>query len=138
MASATYGMQRSEKRRQRPPAYDPLKDRAKEVADILWERAMAIAKVLAPDVPNDVEEIDPFDQWLLLETVASKLSPAYWDSPAAITDLYKLRQQFAPHLAQDWLPAAAKFRKQEQAGLPDPAITPENPEFAKNQRRLAR
>lgn len=125
-------------RRAPKPSYDPLKERAKLVADQLWERAVAVAKVLAPDVPADQEPLPEWDQWMVLERVAMQLSPAAWNDANAIEDLFKLRKLFAPQMAEEWMPIAAKYRRKEQAGLPDPAVSPASPEFEKNMRRLSR
>lgn len=125
-------------RRSARPDYDPLKERSKYLADVLWERARDIAKILAPDVPADSQELSPFVQWMLLEKVAINFSPAAWDNPEAINDLYKLRKQFAPDLAHEWLPAAARYQQKLKGALPNPEVTPQSPEWKKQQRRLAR
>lgn len=132
------GKSRTTHRRATIPDYDPLKERAKSLSDTLWERARNIAKVLAPDVPADAEQLDPKMQWMVLESIAVNLSPEAWDDPEAINDLYKLRKQFAPQLAFDWLPAAAAYRKKVRSTLPRPEITPANPEYAAMMRRLKR
>lgn len=86
-------------KRKPSPVYDPLKVRAKALSDQLWERAMEIARVLAPDVPVDHVELDERQQWILLERVALNLSPFVWDDPDAIRDLYMLRKKFIPKAA---------------------------------------
>ena len=118
--------------------YDPLKERAKFVADALWERAQKVADVLAPEVPYDQEEWPPFYQWMLLERVAMQLSPEAWDDPNAIRDLMALRKQFAPALPVDPLAVAAEYRERERRGLPDPSISPQSPEWDAQLRRLTR
>lgn len=123
---------RRPKTRAKRPSYDPIETRAKWLADALWESAMKIANVLAPQNPVGQQELPPFDQWVLLETVAMNLSPGYWDEPSAIEDLYKLRTQFLPPKEKwEWLQVLARERVKESKGLPDPSITPQNPEFRK-------
>lgn len=119
-------------------SYDPLRERAKVLADALFERAKAIADVLAPDVPYDQEEAPTELQWLLLERVAMNLSPEAWDNFDAIMDLYHLRKKFAPVLADPSLPVLARYRRQLNNHLPDPSITPQSPEWERQQRRLMR
>jgi hypothetical protein len=125
-------------KRKDAPSFDPLKERAQWMANTVWERAKAIAQVLAPQNPVDQEEMPPYMQWLLLEKVAINLSPAAWDDPEAIKDLYDLRKQFAPALAHDWMPVMARYRKTEQAHIPDPTVTPASPDFEKMKQRLKR
>lgn len=124
----------------RPAAasYDPLKERARWLANTLYERAKKIAEVMAPDVPSDMEEIPEDMQWRVLELVSTQLSPEFWDDPDAILDLYKLRKRFAPTLADERLPLIADFKRKERAMLPDPDITPESPEFEKQMARMKR
>lgn len=131
------GQHRSTARRAQASSYDPLKERAKLISDVLWERAKNIAKVLAPDVPADQQELDPKDQWMLLERVAINLSPEAWDDPNAIRDLYQLRKQFAPQLAFPWLLDAASYRQKEKSLVPRADISPASPEFEKLKRRLS-
>ena len=117
--------------------YNPLAEETKLVADRMWEDAMALSKVLAPDVPADAEPMDDFDVWWLLEEVAVDLSPMVWDDPAAIEDLIRLRRQFAPEMDSTPLRTVATLRRREKAMLPDPAVTPQSEEWAAKQKRLA-
>jgi hypothetical protein len=137
---AVYGMnpQRTATRRGRranQPAYDPLQQRAKHIADVLFERAKALVEVLAPEIPADAEEIPEYVQWQILEGAALSFSPAYWDNPEALEDLYRLRKQFTGYDDQ-LLKTLAKKAKKLKAWAPDPSITPVNPEFEKRMKRL--
>lgn len=123
-------------RRGQASTYAPLHDRATFLSNEMWERAVKIADIMAPAEPTDQEEIEPREMWMLLETVASNLSPSAWDAPEAIDDLYKLRKQFMPdrdHEAlKDYARDAARLKKM----LPDPMVSPASPEFETHQRRL--
>jgi hypothetical protein len=137
MASAVnVGGPKLEHRRAKPPSYDPMKTQAKLLADRMWEDAKKIANVLAPDSPTDQQELDPKDQWMVLELVASSVSPLYWDKPEAIRDLYRLRKMFVPNANSDYLKIVAQKVAKQTKSLPDPNITPESPEFDKARRRL--
>lgn len=137
MASSLYRAPRrtGQTRRQRS-AYDPLRENAKLIADTMWERAMEIAKIFAPDIPTDAEELPEEMQWLILEVTAMNLSPESWDDPAAIQDLHRLRKQFAPSVPGDDLPVLARYKQRERELRPDPSISPQNPAFEEKARRL--
>lgn len=122
-------------RRASKPGSEPLRDRAKFLADVLYERAKNLAETLAPEVPADAEPLDPYDQWNILEAAAAAFSPAYWDEPEALDDLYKLRKQFMG-VDDEQLKALAKEAKQRKRFTPDLSITPASPEFAKQARRM--
>ena len=113
-------------KRKPKPQYDPIKQRAKMVADLLWERAMEIANILAPDVPADHEVLPDDIQWEILEKAASSLSPAAWDDPDAILDLYRLRKKFYPELAYPWLVDHARRMRSVQRATPKSEETPQN------------
>lgn len=127
---------RSERgRRAAKPAYSPMYAGAKELADILWEQVMEMVEVLAPDTPADAVEMDPYDQWNVLEALAADFSPGYWDDPEALSDLYRLRKQFQGYDDEE-LKILARYARQKQRLTPDLRVTPANPEFEKTQRRL--
>lgn len=129
---------RSTHRRPNQPDYDPLSRRAKLLSDLLWERAKKLAAVIAPDEPTDQEPLTDHETWVVLETVATTLSPMLWDDPEALDDLYRLRRMFIPQLANESLKIRARLVRKEKSMLPDPSITPENPEFEKRMARLKR
>lgn len=133
--SAIRGMPARRGPRASKPSSDPLYDRAKHVADILFERAMNLAKVFAPEVPADTEQLDEYDQWNILEATAAAFSPGYWDDPDALDDLYRLRKQFMG-VEDPQLKALSKVAKVKRRYMPDPSITPENPEFERMKRRM--
>ncbi|GIV04052.1 MAG: hypothetical protein KatS3mg015_2882 [Fimbriimonadales bacterium] len=113
-------------KRKPKPQYDPIKQRAKMVSDLLWERAVEVAKILAPDIPADHEVLPDDMQWQILERVASSLSPAAWDDPNAILDLYRLRKKFYPELAYPWLVDHARRVRSAQRVIPKPEETPQS------------
>jgi len=117
------------------PQSDPMYDRAKMIADQLFEKAKAIASVLAPEVPADTEELDDYDAWNILEATATEFSPGFWDDPDALDDLYRLRKQFMG-VDDMQIKALAKVAKVKKRYMPDPSITPANPEFERMQRRI--
>lgn len=119
-------------------AYDPLRDRAKLLSDLLWERSKKLADVLAPDEPSDQEPLSDHEAWMILEHAAISVSPMTWDDPDALTDLLRLRKMFAPELASDRLKLRASQVRKERDMLPDPSITPQSPEWEKRIRRLNR
>lgn len=119
-------------------SYDPIKERAKIVADRLWEKAVELANILAPDVPADHEQLPDEYQWMILERVAQSLSPQSWDDPDAILDLYRLRRKFAPMVAYEWLKDIAAEKRKLKRAMPRADITPENPEYDAIMRRLSR
>jgi hypothetical protein len=125
-------------RRAQKPSYDPIAKRAKMLSDIVWEKAMKIAAVLAPEHPLDQEPLSDHESWMLLEAVAVGLSPSAWDDPQALTDLYQLRKMFLPGAADETLKIRAAQLKREQAALPDPTISPASPDFARRMERLKR
>lgn len=125
-------------RRQDRGRYDPIAEGAAMLANRAWEAAGRIAAALAPEVPMDMEPMDPHDSWLLLEAVAVGLPVEHWDDPAALNDLYDLRKKFMPDLASDRIKALAKLAETNRRLLPDPNVTPENPLFAKQKARLLR
>lgn len=99
------------------------------LADILWEKAMKLADVIAPEHPLGTLQMEPAEQWQFLEAVAMELSPTYWDDPDAIKSLYDLRKRFAPQLATPALAKLAQAQAKIQQVAPDLAVTPENPKF---------
>ena len=117
------------------PQYQPLQETAKYVADILYERAKDLKDALAPDHPHDTVEMDPYDQWNILEAVAASFSPGYWDDPDALEDLYKLRKQFQGYEDPE-LKILAKVAKEKQRMTPDLSVTPENPDYERQMRRI--
>lgn len=133
-----HGRRGATHRRPKQPDYDPLSRRAKLLADLLWERGKKLAAVIAPDEPTDQEPLSDHESWMVLETVATTLNPMVWDEPDALEDLYRLRRMFMPDLASEKLKIRSRQLRKEQAMLPDPAITPENPEFQKRLDRIKR
>ena len=133
--SAIRGMPARRGPRASKPSSDPLYDRAKMIADILFERAKTVASVLAPEVPADTEELDDYDAWNILEATAAEFSPGYWDDPDALDDLYQLRKRF---MGRDdpQLKALVKVAKTKRKYMPDPSITPANPDFERMARRI--
>lgn len=137
MYSAMRGVEPLNKRGRGPskPDYSPLDETAKQVADILWERAMDVVRALAPERPHDAVEIDPYAEWHILEATAASFSPGYWDDPDALEDLYALRKKFMG-VDDEELKILAKFAKQKQRFTPDISITPANPRFEEQARRM--
>ncbi|MBA2708301.1 MAG: hypothetical protein H0U59_10920 [Gemmatimonadaceae bacterium] len=117
------------------PSYDPLYEDAKALADQLWEEAQDLAEVLAPNAPADAEELDPVDQWQILESAAAAFSPGYWDDPDAIEDLFELRKRFQGRESSE-LKTLAKVAREKQRAMPDPSISPASPEFEKMRKRV--
>lgn len=125
-------------RRPNRPSYDPLARRAQLLENVVWERARKLADIIAPVEPVDEEPLSEHESWMLLERAAASVSPATWDDPNALSDLYRLRKMFMPDLASESLKIRARQVAKEKSMLPDPAITPENPEFEKRIARLKR
>lgn len=112
-----------------------LYDEAKRLADVMWEDARKLADALAPEIPTDAEELPALDQLILLETVATELSPHYWDNPDAVEALYRLKREVRG-VDLPYLKDIAKQQRQMKRNLPDPAISPANPEFERQAARL--
>lgn len=107
---------------------NPIYNRAKILADIIYERAKNLAEALAPEHPADTEEIPEIDQFLILQRAAVYLTPEWWDNPDALEDLYKLRKKFLD-LDDKWLHEKAKELRKEREALPSPRITPQSAEW---------
>lgn len=114
------------------PPVNPIADLAKTVADELWERATVIADIWQAGTPVDQKPLDDMTIWLVLEGTANQLSPDHWtDHPDAIAELHRLQQKFMPGIKNDHLKELARIYRQRNRKLPDPSITPVNPEFEK-------
>jgi hypothetical protein len=103
-------------------------DRAKMIADEIWERANRLAEVLAPERPTDTEPLGDFDQFNILQAAAVSFSPGYWDDPAALEDLYRLKKQFTGRDDRQLLDFA-RAAKERKAMLPPPEMSPQNPKW---------
>lgn len=123
------------KRRVNKPEYDPLYEEAKAIADQMWEDAKAIADIIAPEYPVDAEPLDEYDQWVILEGVFARLSPASWGDAEAVKALYHLRKKFTGRDDQP-LATLAKRMEQEAKGVPNLEITPANPEYDREMARI--
>lgn len=108
------------------------------MADELWERAKKIAKVLAPEVPTDMEPMEDSDMWLFLETFALRMAPEFWEDPEMINDLYRLRGQFAPRVPREHLKEIERAVRVSQRALPDVEISPASPEYDDMMNRMKR
>lgn len=124
-----------EQRRAERPGPNPLYEQAKQLGDALYEDAKKLADILAPDHPVDTEELDPFDQYQILEHAAVLFSPGYWDDPDALEDLFRLRKRFTGRETQE-LKEFAKVARARRKRMPDIDVTPENPEFQKMMRKV--
>ena len=124
-------------RRGAKPRQSDLYSLAKQVGDKLWEDAQKMAEALAPEHPADAEELDEFDQFQILMTAAVEFSPGYWDDPDALEDLYRLKKQFTGRDDQQLLDFA-RVAKAQRNNMPDPNITPENPDWEDQMRRMKR
>lgn len=129
-------MDRQRTRKGARPRYNPIRERAKVVADELFERAMKVAQWSSPDAPDDQEALPDDQLWGFLELVAVELSPAYWDDPDALDELYRLRGEFAPDAPRDDLPPLAKAARVAQRNRPDVSITPANPDYERMVQRV--
>lgn len=127
---------RSPQRRPDRQKQNPFYDQAKMLADTMWEDAMSLSDILAPDSPADQEPLDDSDAWMVLESAATIMSPHFWDDPAALEDLLQLRQKFAPHMVDPALKVRVGYLKKVQKNTPDVTITPANEKFAEQMRRL--
>lgn len=105
------------------------------LADIMWERAVKLAETIAPEVPTDAEPLDEYEQYLILERTSLLLSPGYWEDPDALDDLYRLRKKYQEFDDENLKQRARQARSMKES-LPDPAISPANPEFEKRMRKL--
>lgn len=121
----TYGRRRGQK-----PKNNSLYDDAKTLSDMAWEDAMRMADALAPAAPSDAEELSEWDQFQILMAAAAEFSPGYWDDPDALEDLWRLKKQYTG-IDDRQLKDFASKRRQLRRGLPDPRITPQNPEWEK-------
>lgn len=131
------GKRPQSRKRAKRTQYDPINDRAKLVADTMYERAKLIANAIAPDVPADSEPLDDFQTWMILESVAMNLSPVAWDEPDAIADLIRLRKQFGGGMLDtERLKAFKRLQETDARMIPDPDITPQSPEWKEQQKRL--
>lgn len=124
-------------RRGRKPVSTDLYDLSKMVADRMWEDAQKLAEALAPERPADAEELDEFDQFQILMTAAVNFSPGYWDDPDALEDLYRLKKRFTGRDDRELL-EFAKLARAQRKSLPDPNITPQNPEWQDQLKRMKR
>lgn len=97
---------------------------------------MAIAEALSPAAPDDMEEMDDQNLWGFLEMLAAELSPAYWDDPDAIDELYRLRGMFVPNAPRDDLPPIAKAVRAARRSTPDLSVSPANPEYERMVQRV--
>ncbi|MEY4761915.1 MAG: hypothetical protein RLZZ200_1771 [Pseudomonadota bacterium] len=119
---------RSANRRGQRQQPNPMYDRAKMIADEIWERANRLAEVLAPERPTDTEPLDDFDQFQILQTAAVSFSPGYWDDPNALEDLYRLKKQFTGRDDKQLLEFAKEAKARKDA-LPPPEMSPQNPKW---------
>lgn len=131
----SYRAGKSTKRRGDAPAYQPMYEMAKGVADGLWERAQKLAEILAPEHPVDTEPLPEEDQFDILMGAAAVFSPGFWDDPEALEDLHRLKLKFMGRDDQQLLEFAKVARAQREA-LPDPDITPANPKWEEEMERL--
>lgn len=129
---------RGRNRRGKKPDFNPMRDSAKSLADELYHRAKEIADTIAPERPQDTEEADDKDVWILLERVSLRLSPEFWDDPDAIDDLIRLRSKFEPRIPVEHLKPIARAVRKSRAALPDVSVTPASPEYEKMVERLKR
>lgn len=129
---------RGRNRRGHRPNYDPLYDGAKALADELYAGACAIRDVIAPARPTDAVEVDEKNVYAILERVAIRLSPEFWDDPDAIDDLFRLRGQFAPAAPRDYLKTISTAVRKSRAALPDVGITPADPRYEPMLERMKR
>lgn len=125
-------------RRGKAPKYDPIYDGAKALADQIYADAKALADELAPETPTDSEAIDERTQYAILERVAIRLSPEFWDDPDAIEDLFRLRGKFAPQAQRDYLKTIASAVRKSRNALPDVGITPADPRYEPMLERMKR
>ena len=124
-------------KRARRTQYDPITERAKLIADLMYERAKNIAEAMAPDIPADSEPLEDHEVWLMLEEVALNLSPVAWNEPEALADLIRLRKQFGGgQLDTERLKTYKQLQETDARMLPDPNITPQSPEWKEQQKRL--
>lgn len=122
---------------QRAIENNPYQRRAKLLADAIYDGARKIAKYIAPEEPIDAEYYDDEYVWRLLETAAQHTSPAFWDDPDAITDLFNLRKQFTGREDQ-FLPIFAKAAKDRQSHTLNLDIPPGSKEWDEQDRRIHR
>ena len=106
-------------------------------ADQAWEKAMAIADVIAPENPIDTEQLDEALEFEILQTLAINLSPEFWQSDA-IDDYYRLLGKFMPEVQREHLKPIAAAQRASERALPDISITPENPEYERMVARMKR
>lgn len=134
-AGSSYKAKKATSRRGARPQFDPLYDRAKMIADELWERANRLADIMAPEQPVDTEPLGDFDQFQILQLAAVSFSPGFWDDSDALEDLHRLKKQFTgrddPHLLE-----YAKQAKERKALLPPPEMTPRNPKWEEHMEKL--
>jgi hypothetical protein len=129
---------RSTQRRGKRPEYSPIRERVKELEAIAMERSNKIMSAMFPDGPEDAEPLDDKLMWTLLEGVAVRLSPMYWDEPDALSDLARLRSKFAPALPSDYLKPLAEAARKAKRQMPDLSVTQVSPEYEKEVARLTR
>lgn len=134
MASRGYPAHKSGGRNKRNDEQGHIYDRAKLLADTLFERAKELADAMAPEHPADAEKLDEWDQYLILERASYYFSPVWWDEPNALEDLYRLRQKFLGTDDQ-WIKDRAKEVRKFTEKLPDPAITPQSEEWDERARQ---
>lgn len=108
---------------------------AKRLGDLMWEDAQKLADILAPEIPVNAEAIPALQQLMLLEDVAANLPPHFWDNPEAVQALFELTRKLRG-VEYPYLRDIAAQQRRMQRNLPDPRISPENPEFATRARRL--
>ena len=119
------------KRKRDPQAYDPLHEGATIVGAHMYEGALQLSRILAPDHPADAEELPDDVQWEILELTAFEVTPHTWEDPNAIEDLIRLRKKFAPRSAasSEYLKPVAKLRRTEKRNLPDLNVTMASPDW---------
>lgn len=107
----------------------------KRLADVMWEDAVKLANVLAPEIPVDSEPLPELDQLILLESVAAELPVQFWNQPDAVEALFKLKQRIRG-VTLPYLKDVAAMQRRMARNLPDPRVSPANPEFAEHSQRL--
>lgn len=112
-------------------------ERSKLLGDKLWERANTLAEVLAPGKPADAEELTPFEQYAILQRAAIAFSPAWWEEPEALEDLYRLTKEIRGRERPELL-EYARLQRERKKRTPDPAISPQSPQWDKQIARMRR
>ena len=124
-------------RRGNRPQQPPLLEEAHALADMLFNDAMELVDILAPDNPIDTVQLEDREIYRLLESIAVELPVMYWDDhPEAIRDLARLRKAFGGRDSEYLIALATRFESINKK-KPDHEIAPGGPAWEAQEKRMS-